>query len=481
MQNFVAKLCKLSEDKADRFHCSYVGSFSNVFVGSFVQMFSSSASSTGCVQRLLSSCSLIYTNGTFAFCFKASSLTAFISHISENSIVILMLSGIQIRGAASFSSMLQGETAFYKSSRAENSEDMGLTNSSKVLHDKNNSLHVLSHAGPLLSSRATNLVKSVQGHNGTLSEDNSWKTTSTHILPSKSRHPEDGSWKHDTTKGWQTQPSDKQNYTKRSKTQLKSRIGDPQSVMNSIASLSIGVTRKSEQVPKGSINFEASMYLPPPDRGYLKHTPSVYSVFYKRKHDQTPMEKATYREYLPFFKSEFKAGMIIRMNIHESDFMGPPKAHIVQASQVSTLAERGTIGGRRRQHRHHGDFGSIYSENRICIVVNVADDIYTAIPLFTHHGKGLAHKIDKNSWVSVEDHRQIGTCIQQTSHQPLRTAFLSPECNMLNPVSAAWIPYAFPCRYDIPVAYQGKLDGSSARRLVRLHRKTWIDEASDED
>ncbi len=186
---------------------------------------------------------------------------------------------------------------------------------------------------------------------------------------------------------------------------------------------------------------------------------------------------AAYREYLPFHKSEFKVGMILRMNIHESDFKGTSKAAIAQASQASTLVD----GGRRRkEHRHHGDYGPIYSENRIFIVVNVAEDVYTAIPLFTHEGKGLANIRDKKSWVSVEDHRRPGKCTQQSEHQPLRTAFLSPECEKLDPVSAAWIPFAYPCRYDVPVAYQGKLDKVSAKRLVRLHRDTWVDDVDDQ-
>ena len=61
------------------------------------------------------------------------------------------------------------------------------------------------------------------------------------------------------------------------------------------------------------------------------------------------------------------------------------------------------------------------------------------------------------------------------------TEIMSPECEHLNPVSAAWIPYGHACRYDVPVAYQGKLEKESAKRLVRLHRQTWADNESDED
>ena len=220
----------------------------------------------------------------------------------------------------------------------------------------------------------------------------------------------------------------------------------------------------SSNVNKYSVKFNHS---------YPK--PSDYSISYERRASQTPMEQAGNCEYLPFPRSEFKVGTIVRMNVHEPDFKGTSKPAILKASQAPTLVAGGPSGKRRKEHRHHGDFGPIYSENRICIVVNVAKSCYFAVPLFTHEGKGLA-KIDpgeREDWVSVEDHRKLGHCQQQSEHRPLRTAYMSPHANILDAVSTAWIPYGFPCRFDVPVAYQGKLDKASAERLVRLHRKSW--------
>ena len=353
------------------------------------------------------------------------------------------------------------------------------------LQNRNRNPSILNNAKNHLPNTPSNLGMYSQAHNRTqrpatadrrLPTDDSWKDSSANTVRTKSRLPEDDSWKNDAA-------GNLQNNSK----------ADQQDVMTSMASLSISSAKNPEPVPKGrclgwerpvgksSIVSRVSKHVQKPRRDYLNFTPSAYSISYKRRHTQTPMEHATYREYLPFLRPEFKVGMIIRMNIHESDFRGTSKEEIAQASQASTLVEGGGGGKRRREHRHHGDYGPIYSENRIFIVVNKADDIYTAIPLFTHEGKGLARISDKNSWVSVEDHRQLGKCIRQSEHQPLRTAYLSPEADLLDPVSTAWIPYAFPCRYDVPVAYQGKLDKASTKRLVRLHRQTWVDEVSDED
>lgn len=305
--------------------------------------------------------------------------------------------------------------------------------------------------------------------------------------------PDDAFFEDDSTNISQHKSQQKQSVIRNSKEESKQRSDGQQVIVDSMASLSVGRPKQAEPVPKGrcldwerptftsSASSKGSKYLRRSDRDYPNPRPSAYSISYKRSYDQTPMEQAGYREYLPFLKSEFKVGMIIRMNIHESDFKGTSKAAIAQASQASTLVDGGRGDRRRKEHRHHGDFGPIYSENRIFIVVNVAEDVYTAIPLFTHEGKGLGKILDKKSWVSVEDHRQPGKCIQQSEHEPLCTAYMSPECDKLDPVNAAWIPYAFPCRFDVPVAYQGKLDKASAKRLVRLHRETWIVNEGDED
>ncbi len=299
-----------------------------------------------------------------------------------------MLSGLQLPGASSYASRLRGEAPPYKSSRTGNSPTPKTTN---AFQNKHTNLQIPSSTGKYVPSTPSNLGMYSQAHTRTPPSDDLWK---------------DGPTKEGRT---------------HSKEEPKPKTDGR--IVDSMASLSITLTRKAEPVPKGrcldwerpvftsSTNSKVSKNLPRTHRDYLKPTPSAYSISYKRRNNQTPMEQATYREYLPFLRTEFKVGMIIRANIHESDFKGTSKAEILQASQVSTLVDGGQGDRRRKEHRHHGDFGPIYSENRIFIVVNVGEDVYTAIPLFTHEGKGLANIQDKNSWVSVEDHRQLGKCI----------------------------------------------------------------------
>ena len=246
---------------------------------------------------------------------------------------------------------------------------------------------------------------------------------------------------------------------------------DQQGIVNPMTKLSVNSVQDSDSVVMGRcLNWQRPN--PRSDRPYPKPISSEYSISYKRTHNQVPMDQAGYREYAPFLRSEFKIGTIVRRNVHEPDYMGPaPPAFAPgsQASQTSTLVTQGGSNSRGyREHRSNGDFGPIYSEDRYFIVVSLCKITYYAIPLYTHDKKGLAHVAEKEDWVSVQDHRKPDSCRQQSEHAPLCTTVMSPESKILDPVSAAWLPYAVPIRYSVPVAYQGRLDPASAKRVRSL-------------
>lgn len=272
------------------------------------------------------------------------------------------------------------------------------------------------------------------------------------------------------------------NQTKQTITEgATTRSLDQQGVVDSMAKLSVDYTQTTESAVMGrclnwkrpnypsSTNSKVSKCLPKSERLYSKPPASEYSISYKRTHNQPPMEQAGYRGYAPFLKSEFSIGTIVRRNVHEPDYMGPAVPAFEpgsQASQTSTLIGKGGRGF--KEHRSTGDFGPIYSEDRYFIVVSLCKITYYAIPLYTHDKKGLANIAEKEDWVSVQDHRKPDMCQQQSEHLPLRTTVMNPDARILNPLSAAWLPYAVPIRYSVPVAYQGKLDHESSKRVRNL-------------
>ena len=378
--------------------------------------------------------------------------------------------GFQVAGAPNTTAKFRGEKPVYSQSRFGKSGNLGPA--SVWPKEKQTSSSRPINAGDYLPKRPSNLGPRARA----MSQKSAFANSSL---------PDNDFFENNSMNGSKPHSYYEQSVTRNPKQVSTARTPDQQGIVDSIASLSVGPRKQAEQVPMGrcldwerpgctlTSSSKVSKYSLRFDRDYPK--PSGYSISYKRRANQIPMEQAGNREYLPFLRSEFKVGTIIRMNVHEPDFKGTSKAAILKACQASTLVDGGPGGRRRKEHRHHGDFGPIYSENRICIVVNVAKSVYFAVPLFTHEGKGLA-KIDpgeREDWISVEDHRKLKHCQQQSEHRPLRTAHMSPHADILDAVSTAWIPYGFPCRFDVPVAYQGKLDKASAERLVRLHRESW--------
>lgn len=128
-------------------------------------------------------------------------------------------------------------------------------------------------------------------------------------------------------------------------------------------------------------------------------------------------------------KSEFRAGVIICALLHEQDY-------IVTSSKSSIT----TMDKNRTDSR----LGPIYSKWRKMIVLKLNEDHYTAIPLFTHNGKGLEHKTAKDEYVSIRDHRAKDVTPQLSSHKPLRTASISNRVELFSPLSTAHITYALP-------------------------------------
>ena len=244
--------------------------------------------------------------------------------------------GFQKAGAPSYASKLRGEPAPYKPSRADRPGNNVLPTPPSESQNKNyNKASMPNNARNHQPSTPSNLGMYSQAHMRTQNS-----VVANQRLPSESlsgngsvntiqtKRPEKDTWMAKSTKNLQT--------------------NDPQDVADSMASLSISQNGIAEPVIKGrrldrerptpSASSKMNNHLPKPHQNY---TPSAYSISYKRTHDQTPMEQATYREYRPFHKSEFKIGMIIRMNMHESDFNGPSKATIPQPSQASTLVDGG--------------------------------------------------------------------------------------------------------------------------------------------
>lgn len=174
-------------------------------------------------------------------------------------------------------------------------------------------------------------------------------------------------------------------------------------------------------------------------------------------------------------KHEFKKGMIFRAALHEEDYMGARHAAYATPSRTSIAAasNMSTASGLARNHHMMTDFGPVYSENRLMVVVVLGPDTYTALPFYTNSGNGTAYKHGKDDYVSVQDHRYPETCVRQSKHEPVCTEILKDKVKTLHEYTTAHLGNAVSRKYILPVTHQGRLADKDTDRLVSLFQK-WV-------
>ena len=134
----------------------------------------------------------------------------------------------------------------------------------------------------------------------------------------------------------------------------------------------------------------------------------------------------------------YKPGMIIRGNLHEDDFN----------SANSTFTYEPPAKGITPS-----EFGNIHTKTRKFIVVAVYDKHYTAVPIYTHNGRGLANK-NADEYISVRDHRDTSASYEgQSKHGLLVTQYIHNGIRLFDPLSTAHITYPVSRKYDNPVVH----------------------------
>ncbi|KAL8766087.1 MAG: hypothetical protein Q9209_007053 [Squamulea sp. 1 TL-2023] len=173
--------------------------------------------------------------------------------------------------------------------------------------------------------------------------------------------------------------------------------------------------------------------------------------------------KAHYKHEIPadtkfggklLLKEQYYPGMIIRALVHEQDFEASSSKSNITVSQD--------------KYRTASDYGTIYTKCRKMIVLAKYEDHYTAIPVFTHNGNGLQHKVKPDEYVSIKDNRTNDECPAQSKHGHLETENMCNGTEIFHVKSTAHITYALARRYDIPVIKEGQLTGRSLNRLIEL-------------
>ncbi|KAL6714555.1 hypothetical protein ACLMJK_007980 [Lecanora helva] len=175
------------------------------------------------------------------------------------------------------------------------------------------------------------------------------------------------------------------------------------------------------------------------------------------------MRESCSLDYYEFEKGEFKPGTIIRAPIHEEDFRRTPRP--LRSRSGSDMSCRSG----QSSHISHTDYGPVYSENRLFIVVEQFHSHYLAVPLFTYSGRGLRNEHDITEYASIEDHRYPGSS-KRTAPQLLTTGEMKGTVKPLKPESVAHLTYPVSRKYNLHVAYQGRLRTEDTDLLIKLFR-----------
>ena len=153
-------------------------------------------------------------------------------------------------------------------------------------------------------------------------------------------------------------------------------------------------------------------------------------------------------------RSSYKPGVIIRALVHEQDFNGATGQSQVTKAHLHTTASM---------------FGAIHTKCRKMIIVGLYADHYTAVPVYTHNGRGLAGKKKPLEFVSVRDHRYKGDDFKQLSgNRPIVTESLKEDVQPFSLISAAHVAYPLSRKYDLPVTYERQLRKDGVINLLNL-------------
>ena len=139
--------------------------------------------------------------------------------------------------------------------------------------------------------------------------------------------------------------------------------------------------QKRKGPPSAASQARRSIYAQPAKaESYLKQSCLPLE---ERDADLLEIERNKGRVYK---KRAYRPGMIVRGLLHEQDYIATSKGSNI------TISDRNRTDSR---------YGPICIKWRKMIILGIFQDHYTAIPLFTHNGNGLANKQCPDEFVSI--------------------------------------------------------------------------------
>ncbi|KAI9775002.1 MAG: hypothetical protein M1835_005976 [Candelina submexicana] len=172
----------------------------------------------------------------------------------------------------------------------------------------------------------------------------------------------------------------------------------------------LGINGTFSRAPSAISRMSGGESRTPLTSSYLKQSALPIS---ERDHELYEIEK---NEGARDNKHSFRSGMISRAVIHDP------------------LAGRKAAKGRKG--RTESNYGPICTKYTKLIVIGIYDDHVVALPIYTHNGEGLNHKLNPDGYVSVRDPR-TGVSAEdfrkESKHKPIVAGNLNPDTELYHP------------------------------------------------
>ncbi len=151
-------------------------------------------------------------------------------------------------------------------------------------------------------------------------------------------------------------------------------------------------------------------------------------------------------------KDSFRPGLIFRTVHHEP--------------QADLNATKGTKG------RTESKYGPISTKYRKMIVIGIYEDHCVCVPMYTHNGDGLEHKLKPDEFVSIRDPR-TGVSTEdfhkESKHKPIIAGKMYPDTELYSSRAVVHFTYPVSFRYIWKMIPEGVLEGISLVELKALH------------
>ena len=150
-------------------------------------------------------------------------------------------------------------------------------------------------------------------------------------------------------------------------------------------------------------------------------------------------------------KADYKPGMMFSAPLHTEDW------HANAQPNYNTTVSKA--------------FGPVYTKFRMMVVIAKYESHYTALPIYTHGGRGIDKKDAKWEFVSIRDPRQKRSFPDPGPNPPITVENMLTASTVIAAASFVHLPYIVSRIYELHIQPEGELGEKALVQLIALHNR----------